>query len=64
MYNNYGIEENTLTDMEVIEYAYSTDTIDNSRYHETILSIVEAYVDITGDVSLEYMDDYINSMDW
>lgn len=59
MTKNYGIEESKLTDKEIINYVNSTINIDyDSIYTQTVLDIIEAYVDCTGDVSLEYMDDY------
>lgn len=47
MYNNYGIEENNLTDKEVLDYYNSIDIIDieDIAHVLTVLSIYDAYLD-------------------
>lgn len=65
MFKNYGIEESNLADEEVIDYFNYNGNIDfDSLHDETILAIIESYVDKTGDVSLEYMDDYMGGNNW
>lgn len=65
MFKNYGIEESGLDDMEVMDYFNYNGNIDfDSLHDEVVLKIVEAYVDTTGDVALEYMDDYMGGNNW